>query len=90
MSRDFLNLARIMSESTELGGLRMLCVHENVPDYKRTTSIKCPICKNRIFDVPDGARVRTRSHGRHPPDVNIVLIKCSKCNNQFGISIEQS
>jgi len=70
----------------------MIIVHENVSHYKSPNPIKCPNRhRSRSFSVSTMALVRTAKRG-HPPPENqrdIVLLKCRKCGQQFGISIEQ-
>lgn len=70
----------------------MIFIHKDVSNIKATKPIVCPNCGNkRTFDVPAGAIVRKSKRGRPPPDSanDVVLIKCKKCDHQFGISIEQ-
>jgi hypothetical protein len=69
----------------------MISVHENVPKYKTTKPVECPSCTNkRAFDVPVEARVRSSRRGGPPPESsdNYIILKCKKCNNRVGVSME--
>ena len=69
----------------------MIFVHDNVSSYKTTKPTECPICGfKRAFDVPVRATVSKAKRGRPPPEQenDIAFIKCKKCGNPVGISMD--
>ena len=67
----------------------MIIVHENV-NASATRPMGCPNCNyKRAFAVPAGACVRKSKRGK-PRDLqtDIALLKCKKCGNTVGISME--
>ena len=68
----------------------MIFIHKNF-SLPRTKPIKCPICEyGRAFDVPINTCVRAskRGFGVKDDENDVAFLKCKKCRNQIGITIE--